>query len=304
MELSASLQTPGAARRSRLRARPLTTLLGAIVALTSMVLAAPAAVAAERVAPFPDETLLTQAERRLALEGMAPRERAQIGAAFADGARELVVSYTRKRVRIDVLSDGTEVVREVVPSEAAPGSSLSIPNDGVAGSATKEDLYISLTVSKTRSTKPFEWRVWMYSEWRGKDGMHATNSSADAMAAAWSGGAYVHSQVGSGAYINGTLDLCKAPLDEWPDDGAANTATAWKFHEWRPGFFACPMSWGLIDVRIRTDSLAGRTDNIVYRYFHTFGRLSYDFSFSRTPSIGVTPTEEQWSLALFGTYTH
>ena len=167
-----------------------------------------------------------------------------------------------------------------------------------------EDLYISLTVAKTRSIGPYEWRIFLYSEWRSQAGMNMTNSSWDTMAAAWAGGAYLYRQVGSGQYINGNFDLCKEPLDEWPSDGAPNTGTAWSFHEWRPGFFVCPMNWGLIDVRIRTDSLVGRTDNVVYKYYHTFGGLQYDFTFSRTPSINVTPTNEQWALVLFGTYTH
>ncbi len=284
--------------------RPIAVSLSVAFVASVTLIKAPAAAAAERVVPFPNERILTQAERRLALDTMAPAEKASIGAVFTDGARELVVSYSRKKVRVTERVDGTSFPEEIVESASAPSSNLTIPNEAVAGSAMKEDLYISLTVAKTRSTRPYEWRIYLYSEWRGPAGMNMTNSSWDTMAAAWAGSAYLYSQLGSGQYINGNFDLCKAPLDEWPSDGAANTGTAWSFHEWRPGFFVCPMNWGLIDVRIRTDSLVGRTDNVVFAYYHTFGGLQYDFTFSRTPSINVTPTNEQWALVLFGTYTH
>ena len=80
--------------------RLIAVLLSVAFVLSVTQITASAAAAAERVVPFPNERILTQAERRLALDTMAPAEKAGIGAVFADGARELVVSYSRKKVRV------------------------------------------------------------------------------------------------------------------------------------------------------------------------------------------------------------
>jgi hypothetical protein len=274
-------------------------LVSVVVALCAASVGAPQVLAAPPITPFPGEVALTRAERQHVFDTMRPAERAQLGRRFENGADELVISYSRRLVDVVTVEDGREVPIDVVEPAAAPGSSLTIPDEAVAGSAIKDDLYISMTVSRTRSTAPYEWRFTMYSEWRGLDGMLPKNGAADSMAAAWAGNAYLHSQMGSGRYT------CGGNLDEWPSDGAPNTGTAWSFHEFEPGLFkGCPMFWGLIDVRIRQSSLVGRTDNIVYKHYHTWGGLAYDFTFSKTPAIAISPTQEQWSLALFGSYTH
>ncbi|MGH2380680.1 MAG: hypothetical protein ACRDG7_05610 [Candidatus Limnocylindria bacterium] len=275
----------------------LSTILGAVLP------AAPAALAAPPISPLVGETVLTDAERQHALDTMRQNERAALRPAFDLPASDiLVTSYERRLVRIVTTPDGRQHPEEVVKARQLPGSGLRVPNEAVAGSAKKEDLYISLTVTRTRSTRPYEWRVWTYAEWRdGLRGMNPTNASADSMAVAWAGGASLHSQAGSGERYS-HWPCADEELDEWPSDGTPNVGTAWSFHEF--GRWGCPMHWALADIRIRQDRLIGRTDNLVYRYYHTYGGLDYSLSFSRSPGISISPTKEQWSLALFGAYTH
>lgn len=283
------------------RRRP--AILASFVLLSAVLPAAPAVLAAPPIPPLVGELALTGAERQHALDTMRPNERAALRPAFGQPQADvLVLSYERTLVRIVTTADGKQRPEEVVKAREIPGSSLRVPNEAVAGYATKDDLYISLTVTRTRSTRPYEWRVWTYAEWRdGLNGMNPTNSSADSMALAWAGNAFLHSQKASGSRYS-HWPCADEELDEWPSDGTANVGTAWSFHEF--GRWGCPMHWALADVRIRQDTLVGRTDNLVYRYYHTYGGLDYSLSFSRSPGISISPTKEQWSLALFGTYTH
>jgi hypothetical protein len=284
-----------------IRRRPL--ILALSILLSAVMPVAPAALAAPPMSPLVGENALTGSERQHVLDTMRPDERAALRPAFGRaGSDLLVLSYERRLVRIVTTPDGGQRPEEVVTAREIPGSSLRVPNEAVAGYATKEDLYISLTVTRTRSTRPYEWRVWTYSEWRnGLKGMNPTNSSPDSMGLAWAGSAYLHSQsAGGGRYSH--WPCADEELDEWPSDGTPNIGTAWSFHEF--GGWGCPMRWALADIRIRQDTLVGRTDNLVYRYYHTYGGLDYSLSFSRSPGISIRPTKEQWSLALFGTYTH
>lgn len=284
-----------------MRRRPF--ILALTIFLSAVIPAAPAALAAQPISPLVGENSLTGAERKHALDTMRPNERAALRAAFGRADADLLVlSYERRLVRIVMTPDGGQRAEEVVKARETPGSSLVVPNEHVAGYASKEDLYISLTVTRTRSTRPYEWRVWTYSEWRnGLKGMNPVNSSADSMGLAWAGNAYLHSQTASGRRYS-HWPCADEELGEWPSDGTPNIGTAWSFHEF--GRWGCPMHWALADIRIRQDTLVGRTDNLVYRYYHTYGGLDYSLSFSRSPGISISPTKEQWSLALFGTYTH
>lgn len=278
-------------------------ILALSILLSAGLPAAPAALAVRPISPLVDERVLTGAERQHTLDTMRPNERAALGAAFLKGESEaLVLSYERRLVRIVTTPDGRQLPEEVVEPREIPGSSLRVPNEAVAGFAKKEDLYVSLTVTRTRSTAPYEWRVWTYAEWReGLKGMNPTNSSADSLGLAWAGNAYLHSQAARGSRYS-HWPCADEELDEWPSDGTPNIGTAWSFHEF--GRWGCPMHWALADIRIRQDTLVGRTDNLVYRYYHTYGGLDYSLSFSRSLGISISPTKEQWSLALFGTYTH
>ena len=283
------------------RRRPV--ILALSVFLSAVLPAAPAALAAPPIAPLVGERALTDAERQHALDTMRPNERAALRTAFGQAADDvLVLSYERRLMRIVTTPDGKQRPEEIVQAREIPGSSLRMPNEAVAGSARKDDLYVSLTVTRTRNTRPHEWRVWTYAEWRdGLKGMNPTNSSADSMALAWAGNAYLYSQTASGRRYS-HWPCADEELDEWPSDGTPNVGTAWSFHEF--GRWGCPMHWALADIRIRQDTLVGRTDNLVYRYFHTYGGLEYSIGFSRSPGISISPTKEQWSIALFGTYTH
>jgi len=283
------------------RYRP--TLLAMSILVSALFTPADDVIGASPIIPLMGEVVLTEVERQRAIDTMRPDERAALRSVFDAHANDmLVLSYTRKLLRIVVGTDGRQVPREIVRAGEIPSGGSRAPNEAVAGFAVKEDLYVSMTVTRTRGAKPYEWRVWAYAEWRDAlRGMNPTNASADSIAVAWAGGAYLHSQTARGERYS-HWPCNEEELDEWPSDGSPNIGTAWSFHEF--GTWGCPMHWALVEVRIRQDTLIGRNDNLVYKYFHTYSGLDYDFTFSKSPGIAISPTREQWSLALFGTYTH
>lgn len=278
--------------------------LAATLAASALLAAAPAVTARPMVIPMPGELFLTDAERSLVARSMTPNERRVIGPLLEDDG-QLVVAYSRRQYRVVVGPDGRPRPEPVGSIRESPASPLSLPSVAVASSVTKPgtDLYISFSVIRTRSSSPYEWQVAPYFEWRGDDGMNRGNSSADSMAVAWAGNdTYLHRQSGSGQQKPGWP--CNAsPIDIWPSDGTPNAGTAWSFHEW--GYWwGCSAWWGWADIRLRQQGWKARTDNVVYRYYHTYGGLDYSFNFSKTPGITISPTAEQWSLTLFETYRH
>ncbi|MEO7295738.1 MAG: hypothetical protein ABIZ57_06315, partial [Candidatus Limnocylindria bacterium] len=208
------------------RRRPV--ILALFVLLSAVLPTAQAALAAPPISPLVGEIALTGAERQHALDTMLPNEKAALRTAFGQAEDDvLVLSYERRLMRIVTTPDGKQRPEEIVQAREIPGSSLRVPNEAVAGSARKDDLYVSLTVTRTRNTRPHEWRVWTYAEWRdGLKGMNPTNSSADSMALAWAGNAYLHSQTASGSRYS-HWPCADEELDEWPSDGTPNVGTAW-----------------------------------------------------------------------------
>jgi hypothetical protein len=279
------------------------SLLALAISIPLFILGAPVVAARAPVVPMPGETVLSDAERRLARDTMTRREREIVGPLLESG-ESLVVRYTRRLYRIVQLPDGSSRPELVAPDRATPGSALVLPDLEVASSATKPgtDLYISFSVVRTRSSSPYEWQVFPYAEWRGWDGIHRSNSSADTLAVAWAGSAYVHSQRGMGTLTDSWL-CGKGPIDIWASDGTPNTGTSFSYHE--TGYmWGCRAWWAAADIRIRQDGWRYRTDNLVYKYYHTYGGLDYSFSFSKSPGVSITPTKEQWALTVFATYRH
>lgn len=279
-------------------------LVAFVLSIPTVTLTAPAIMARTPVIPMPGEVFLTDAERRLALTTMSPRERQVIGPRLEDRTG-LVVGYSRRLYRVVELPDGSSRAEPLTSAVEVEGSALSLPSEELASTATKPgtDLYISFSIVRTRSQPPYEWQVAPYFEWRGVDGLNHSNSAADTMAVAWAGSAtYLRSQSGSGQQV-ATWPCNRSPIDLWPSDGTPGAGTAWSFHEW--GYWwGCWAWWGWADIRLREDAWQGRTDNLVYKYFHTYGGLTYSFSFSKSPGVSITPTAEQWALTVFETYRH
>lgn len=280
------------------------TALAATLSFGALVAASPA-LAAPPVVPMQRESVLTDAERELALASMSRRERGVMGPWLADGAHGLAVSYIRRQYRIDPGPDGGGQPIESVPAVGEPGSALTLPRPTTASASYTSkpgtDLTISFLVMRTRASSPYEWLVVPYAEWSGLDGMNATNSSADTLAVAWAGDAYLYRQSGSGQRIRG-WPCSSGALDIWESDGSPNTGTAWSFHEW--GWWSCAAWWASAEIRIRHRHWRNRTDNLVFKYYHTYSGSEYSFSFSRNPGITISPTSQQWALTLFGTYDH
>lgn len=284
--------------------RPYAILTALILAMAAALATTTAAMGSSPVIPMPGEKFLTDAERALVARTMSPNERRVIGP-LLEGDGGLVVAYSRRLYRVVTGPDGLPHPELVAPVVSQPGSAMSLPNEAVASTATKPgtDLYVSFSIVRTRTSPPYEWQVAPYFEWRGTDGMNRGNGSADTMAVAWAGSTtYLYSQKGNGQQTKG-WPCNGSPIDIWPSDGTPGAGTAWSFHEW--GYWwGCHAWWGWADIRLRENSWQYRTDNLVYRYFHTYGGLTYSFSFSKSPGVTISPTSEQWSLAVFETYRH
>lgn len=65
------------------------------------------------------------------------------------------------------------------------------------------------------------------------------------------------------------------------------------------------MLWADVDIYLRDSAWRNCTDGIVLKYFHTKGGLSYSLGFTASgPGVSISPTSEQWSLAVTGNYSH
>ncbi len=260
---------------------------------------------------MPGEKFLTPAEKLAAVESMRPDELEVLGDVFAEDAPGLVVAYARREVQVVSNEDGTVTLEPVgVTASGTESSQLSIPSTAMAG-GTKPgtSLYASIVVTRTRSSPPYEWELQAYSDWiAGSTGMDAINASEDSMGVAWAGGLYIYSDYSSGKYK--TCAGTELPLDIYRSDVTPNVGIGFSFHEWRTSncgpFQPIPgMKYAFAATRIREPSWQSKTSNVVNKYFHTMGGLSYSLGFSASgPSVSISPTSEQWSWAVYASFSH
>jgi hypothetical protein len=288
--------------------------LGALVSVVTAALvftAAPTAFASPNVIPMAGETFLTQAERIAAVQTMRPAEFEELGGLFADGTPGLLVAYTRREFNIVTLPDGTRTA-EPVGELSDPGSALSLSNTAVAGTGGKPgtDLYISITMVRTRSSSPYEWQIHAYADWSGHQfpaGLDAFNSSEDSIGVAWAGGLYLYQDTKGGLYWP-CSDGIRDGLDIYRSDATPNAGVGYSFHEWNRAVClphgTAAMDFANTNQYIRETTWKNQTSNSVMKYFHTYGGLSYSLSFSQSPSISISPTSEQWSAAAYTSFSH
>lgn len=104
-----------------------------------------------------------------------------------------------------------------------------------------------------------------------------------------------------------TEDRPKAKsLDITRSDVTPNEGVSWTFHEWIDQSQCCTrnMVWGDGTAYVRQNSWKNRTDNVVHKYFHTFG-LSGSFSLSfYNATATISPSSDQWSASAFASFSH
>jgi hypothetical protein len=293
------------------RRKGVAVIVAAISTLTfTLVLTKPLVAAAPSV-PMVGEIFLTPAERRAAIESMTPQERANVGHLFADNASGLLVAYARAEIVIIQTPDGP--VLEPVGFSVGNGlGNLVLPSHATAGNfdtgkKAGTDLFLSMVVSKTRSTSPYEWEIYSYAQWGKLDsyspaGMDCCNDYKDYLGVAWAGGLALYSDSGNGVYQR----LCQGEpaLNVARHKVAANTGIAHSFNEWWDPD-NCNMYWGHTFNRIRETTWRNRLSNATTEYIHTWGGHSYSIGFSATgPNVSISPTTETWSHPLYISFTH
>jgi hypothetical protein len=282
----------------------LTSGVSLSMVLTPIVLAAPS------VVPLPGEDFLTPGERQAALRGMADAERAAIGHLFADDAPELVVAYARREYTVIEEPDGS---RSAVPQGStveSPTGRISLPQHltaacCVSGGKSGTALWVSFTVTRTRTAAPHEWKLYGNAQW-GRSGtyspagMDCCNNDDDSLAMAWGNNLALHSDSGTGRYQS----WCNGEPSSIPvsrSDVSANRGVAHAFREWWDPD-NCPMYWASTTNHIRKSTYSNVLTNATLKYFHTWSNPDYTISFGSRVTISISPTRGQWALPLYVTF--
>jgi hypothetical protein len=291
--------------------RAIAVVVGVASTLSTILIGVDVALAAPPAVPMVGERFLTPAERAAAVEGMTPQESGSIGHLFAEDAPGLVVAYARREFAVTPTPDGGQTIEPVGVVADSPTGVLSVPSHAVAGttSGTRRDtnLFISLTIVKTRSVSPYEWQVYEWAQWGTKGsywpaGMNCCNNHEDSIGVAWAGGLALHSDTESGIYQAWCMG--EPALDIRRSGVSNNLGVGHSFHEWWDPD-NCPMYWAQVDNRIRETTWKNRLSNVTMKYFHTWGGFDYRLGFSATgPNLTISPTNETWVVDVYLSFTH
>lgn len=301
-----------ARRRLRLTGRGQTVLIAVVVTLSLTLVATQPLLAAPPVLPMAGELFLTPAERQVALDTMTKEERRAIGHLFAASAPGLLVAYARAEYDVLETPDGGRTVEAVGSPATNPTGNLSIPSHATAASSATGGrsgtaLFISMVITRTRSTSPYEWEVYSYAQWGSNGsywpaGMDCCNNYRDYIGVAWAGGLAIHSDWKNGLYQ--TWCVGEPGLDIATSKVTANVGLAQGFHEWWDPD-NCPMRYGHTGIRIRESTWKNRISNATSEYIHTWGGHAYSVSFSASgPNVSISPTNETWSAPLYVSFAH
>jgi hypothetical protein len=270
-------------------------------ALPSLVLVAlgvQSVFASQAVVPEPRELRLTAGERQLAVAGMRPGERAVLAAEFGD-SRILVAAYTRRLFTLDHHVDGSVTVEPVGINRKPPGSNLDIPALETAGPGGYYDLYISVSVTRSRNCCPYEWRITNYFDWRGRDGMQCCNAEPDRVGSSWAGDLSLQADKYSGVYTGSGQSI-----DIWRSDVTPNEGVGWSFREHLNSWGTQHANYGHFFAWIREPKWKGLTANVGMKYFHTTGGTTgFSLSFLNA-GISISPTSNQVSAAAYANFSH
>jgi len=294
--------------RTRLVAIPASIL----VAATATIGGPEPVAAGPPIVPMVGEVFLTPAERHAALNQMTAHEKEVLGYLFADDAPGLLVAYARAELAVTETPDGKKSVEPVGFQATNPIGNLSLPSFATAatsatGTKSGTQLFLSLVISKTRSTSPYEWEIYTFAQWGSNGsysptGMDCCNNYDDFLGVAWQGGLALWTDQKNGKYqawCTGEPALNIATNKVTP-----NAGIAWDFREWWDPD-NCPMYYGHSWTRIRETTWKNKLSNATSEYFHTWGGQSYSIGISATgPSLTISPTNESWSFPLYVAFTH
>jgi hypothetical protein len=272
--------------------------LAALASVALVAVGVQSAFASQRVVPQPGELRLTPEERQRAVAGMRPGEKDVLGIEFAD-PNLLVAAYTRRLFALDRHEDGSVTLEPVGINRKAPGSRLDIPSLEAAGPGGYYDLYISVSVSRSRNCCPYEWRITNYFDWRGRNGMHCCNAEPDRVGSSWAGDLYLQADKSSGVYT-GTGQS----IDIWRSDFTPNEGIGWSFREHLNSWGTQYANHGHFFAWIREPKWKGLTANVGMKYFHTTGGTTgFSLSFHNA-SLSISPTSNQVSAAAYASFNH
>ena len=255
------------------------TMIPAVLAAVVLPAASAAPVAAAHV-----PTGLSPAAIKQALASMDSDERA--ARTEFSNPRYVVVSYSRSVQVVDAVS-GAPLGAPTTGSLSAKGQSGSM----IATSTPADQLTLTVAVAFDREAPAYRWDITTYWKWKTPP----TNSPGeDSIAVAWANNLALNSAYGYGYYGNGG-----GSIPEYQSDVTPNIGVAWSFNERKSCVrFSCYANYGYLLATIKETTAHGDDTNIVAKYFHTYQDISYTIGFQAVPGIYITPTSNQWSLAV------
>jgi hypothetical protein len=234
---------------------------------------------------------LSMRERATALAAMTEIERAGRLPTFSDPHR-VIVSYSRVFIPVDSLGRpvGALQVEEFRPGMAHDGR--------FSPQATYSGLTVTVSVNYDYEAPPYRWDVQAYFDWSG---WIPSTDGEDSFAIAWANGLALQSDYMWGAYTNGTTFYPNHVPSSYRSDMTPNVGVGWSFNEYYYGSYA---DYGWLTATISENTFQNRLTNVVAKYFHTYTSQDYSLGFSASgPSISISPTSNQWSLAEYTSFT-
>jgi hypothetical protein len=259
---------------------------------------------------MPGELVLTKAQQAQALASMSPKERELRAALFAD-PNSIPVAYSQVHVRVDKDASG-KMTPTVVDGGVDYGPNLhlsSLETASTTGSASRYDLTLSLAIVRMSCSGCYQWGINSYANWVGTNptGMNYKNASEDSIAAAWAGGLYIWSDDHTGYYMPHRSGAAERAANIYRSDASPNTGIGWSFQEWDQ-YMAVPdaLDWANGAVYVRETSWKNTTDNAVSKYYHTYPLFgtSYSLGYPGGASVTISPTNDQWSIAAYASFSH
>jgi hypothetical protein len=236
---------------------------------------------------------LTPAEVRAAWASMSAEEQAA-RPEFSD-PRYVVLSYDRSTIQVDPTTS-MPVGSPMTWSAAKSGSTAQ----AVAASTPADQLTLTVSVAYDREATCCRFDVSVYWKWK----VYGGAAGEDSIAAAWANGLAISNDYAYGYYVGGTSSYYQIPT--YRSDAAANTGVGWSFNDWRSDcgvwLTICNADWGALLVTIKENSFHYNATNVVAKYFHTYQSANYSLGFSPAPSVSISPTSNQWSLATYTSF--
>jgi hypothetical protein len=229
-------------------------------------------------------TGLTATQKQTLLDGMSKEERKLREADFTN-KKNVVLAYTRAFQRTD--ASGAPIGDPITVDPYATGPTP-------LGQEDYNGLWMSLSAIRNTSQPNYTYDIRIHYDWHSDMDL----GGEDSLGTAWAGGMALISDSHYGFYRDGKKYYGHR------ETVSANAGVSWSFYEYYRACGGCTTyrsNYGYLDARIRKGSFGNKDTNVIGKYFHTFQNLEYSLSISGTPSISISPTTSQWSLALYVT---